>query len=98
MKLTDDARDQQCTNCGSFHGVVSAHSNLGVHGKGVGKKASDVFSSHLCDKCHAWYDGQGGYGKDPTGVFTYVERQQMWDMAFIRTLKRRIEELETVRI
>lgn len=97
-KLLADARDQQCTNCGSFHGVVSAHSNLGVHGKGKGLKAMDIFSAHLCFACHAWYDGHGGYGKDPTKVYEYGERQEMWQRAFERTLKRRIEELETVKI
>lgn len=97
-KLLADARDQQCTNCGGFSGVISAHSNLMVHGKGVGKKACPIFTAHLCHSCHAWYDGQGGYGKDPTDVFTYAERQEMWQRAFERTLKRRIEELRTVKI
>lgn len=97
-KLLADARDQQCTNCGSFHGVVSAHSNLLRHGKGVGKKARDWYSAHLCQYCHDWYDGRVGTGPDPSGRFLYKERQEMWSMAFEKTLDRRIEELETVKI
>lgn len=97
-KLLADARDQQCTNCGGYSGVISAHSNLMVHGKGVGKKACPIFTAHLCQYCHDWYDGRAGYKLDPTQVYEYAERQEMWQRAFERTLKRRIEELETVKI
>ena len=96
-KLLSDARDQQCTNCGSFHGVVSAHSNLGVHGKGMGKKSLDIFTAHLCSRCHDWYDGRAGYQNDPGGAYEYIERQEMWQRAFERTIKRRVEVLGTIK-
>lgn len=98
MKLLADARDQHCTNCGSYHGVVSAHSNLLRHGKGMGLKACPIFTAHLCQRCHDWYDGRGGYGQDPYGLYSYDERQEMWQRAFDRTLMRRIYDLGTVKI
>lgn len=86
-----DARDKPCQNCGGYQGVVSAHSDLGVHGKGVRKKACDLFSAWLCQGCHDWYDGRAGYRMDPTGLYEYSERQAMWQRAFERTAIKRVE-------
>lgn len=56
-KLLDLARDQACTLCGVQDGtVVAAHSNSSVHGKGKSLKAHDVFTAHLCYRCHMELD------------------------------------------
>lgn len=36
--------------------TVAAHSNLAIHGKGLGQKASDVYSVWSCFGCHSWLD------------------------------------------
>ena len=84
--LTDLARDQRCQNCGSFHGVVSAHSNLSSHGKGKSIKAHDAFIAWLCQSCHSWLD-QGSVGRDPSQVYepTRDDKAEMWTRAAFKT-------------
>lgn len=56
-KLLKLARDQQCVMCGAQDGtIVSAHSNLSEHGKGMGIKADDSMIAWLCHQCHASLD------------------------------------------
>lgn len=87
-KLTDSARDQPCQNCGAEDGTtVSAHSNWPEHGKGGSMKASDEFIAHLCHKCHAWLD-QGSVKSDPTGVYSFYQKKEMWRAAHDKTLHR----------
>lgn len=63
-KLTDSARGQECTMripmvcTGDPATTVWAHSNLGIHGKGKGIKATDVMGAYMCFACHAAYDGR----------------------------------------
>jgi hypothetical protein len=80
------ARDQACTNCGSLHGVVAAHSNWSRHGKGKSIKAHDCFHAWLCFSCHGWLDQGGGY--DPTGMFAADEKLEMYQRAADKTLLR----------
>lgn len=56
-KLLDLAKGQRCVMCGADDGtIVSAHSNLGEHGKGWGHKADDSMVAWLCHRCHTEYD------------------------------------------
>ena len=56
-KILAHAKGQACQNCGTKDGsIVAAHSNLGEHGKGVGKKSDDCFIAFLCHECHHNYD------------------------------------------
>ncbi len=80
-KLLETARDQACVNCGSRHGVVACHSNLQEHGKGLGIKASDVFTAHLCRACHAALDGRDRFlTKEEKRDFFY----RMWARTMLR--------------
>jgi len=36
--------------------VVWCHSNASQHGKGLWKKAHDIFGFYGCQECHHWYD------------------------------------------
>ena len=38
--------------------VVWAHSNKGIHGKGLGLKAKDENGAYACYQCHMTYDRQ----------------------------------------
>lgn len=56
-KLLNLARGMPCAHCGSENGVVAAHSNFAIHGKGKNLKAHDCFIAFLCSKkCHPWLD------------------------------------------
>ena len=76
-----------CQNCGTSmpEGCEPAHSNEGAHGKGKGLKAHDCFFAALCHACHAWCDNQGGRGKDPTGVWEWDEKHDMFVRAMHKT-------------
>lgn len=80
------ARDQHCANCGSTHGVVSAHSNWAEHGKGKSRKAHDCFVAWLCWACHTWLD-QVSNCTDPTERFepTREDKYVMWWESHKRT-------------
>lgn len=87
--LLDLAKYVPCQNCGADDGtIVPAHSNLSEHGKGKNLKAHDCFFAALCQRCHGWYDNQGGLGKDPTGVWdsTRADKREMFMRAKDKTL------------
>jgi ribosomal protein S27AE len=76
-KITEAAEGEACTNCGIQDGtVVAAHSNWQEDGKGVGKKAHDLFVAFLCGKCHWWLD----FSKAPK-----EEKREMFHRAMKRT-------------
>lgn len=78
-------RIETCQNCKATcrPGCEPAHSNEPEHGKGTGLKAHDCFFAALCHACHAWYDNQGGNGRDPTGLYepTAEGKRQMFTKA-----------------
>lgn len=81
-------RKLPCQNCGNDDGtIVAAHSNQYEHGKGKGLKAHDCFVAALCHRCHLWLDNQGGFGKDPAGVFdnTRADKITMFNKAMHKT-------------
>ena len=56
--------------------VVPAHSNQAKHGKGMGLKASDLYTVPACHACHYEID----QGKD----MTRDEKFAAWDAAYAR--------------
>lgn len=62
--ITKSAQGENCTmnlmGVCSFNPdtVVWAHSNKGVHGKGLGLKAKDENGAYACYQCHMTYDRQ----------------------------------------
>jgi len=59
-----------CQNCGLEGQTQAAHSNLSVHGKGRGIKASDEFTAALCFACH--HDLDAGH------TLTKEQKQKMF--------------------
>lgn len=76
--LLNACRLLACQHCGSNDGVVAAHSNWAVHGKGKSRKASDVRVASLCAACHAAID-QGS-------KLSRSERQTLWWTAHCKTV------------
>lgn len=88
-KILAHANSQACQNCGTNNGsTVAAHSNLGEHGKGVGKKSDDCFVAYLCGFCHDAYDK-----KFRTLEKELVLSQADFNRAVLKTMKLWIEIL-----
>jgi hypothetical protein len=80
-KLLELCRQLPCQVCGRNNGtVVAAHRN---EGKGMGLKVSDALVCSMCFECHSEMDN----GK----ILTKDERRDMWNRAFISTMKEFIE-------
>ncbi len=78
--LLDSASKHSCQawGCGADDGtIVAAHSNAGVHGKGLGIKAHDWAVCALCSVCHAYVDSSQASQADRTAV---------WWGAFVRSV------------
>ena len=83
-KLLKLLRLLPCMNCGVSDGTVcAAHSNQVAHGKGTGLKAPDSMTAALCHKCHSILDNGKSLSK--------IERREMWNNAYIKTMKALIE-------
>jgi len=59
-----------CQNCGLEGQTQAAHSNLSIHGKGRGIKASDEYTAALCFACH--HDLDAGH------TLTKEQKQKMF--------------------
>ena len=68
-----------CQHCGMAGHTQAAHSNQGIHGKSMARKADDQYTAALCQYCHAEID-QGAH-------LSKQQRQQMWTDAWISTAK-----------
>ena len=80
-KLLELCRQLPCQVCGKNNGtVVAAHRN---EGKGMGLKVSDALVCSMCFECHSEMDNGKSLTKD--------ERRDMWNRAFISTMKEFIE-------
>ena len=66
--------------------VVPAHSNQARHGKGMGLKASDIFTVPACYACHAEID-QGR-------MLSKEQKFAAWDAAYARWEKDREKLLQ----
>ena len=61
--IRESARGESCTVCssrcnGDNGTVIWVHSNFGCHGKGLDRKALDIFGFYACAPCHLEYDTQ----------------------------------------
>lgn len=56
--IRKSAEGESCTwpGCSSTYGVVLAHSNMSIHGKGMKRKADDIYGAYLCGNHHQFYD------------------------------------------
>lgn len=81
--LLRSADGQPCANrrCGAIGTTVAAHINSVAHGKGVGIKAPDYYTAHLCEVCHALVDGR-------LGKLTKEEKRELWMEAYLVTVER----------
>lgn len=91
-QLLDLARDQACVMCGAQDGtIVSAHSNLSEHGKGMGIKADDSMVAWLCNNCHVNLDQGGEMTRKERRDFTLTAicktYQSMWRQQLIEVKK-----------
>lgn len=91
-KLLDLAKGQRCVMCGADDGtVVSAHSNLGEHGKGFAIKADDCMVAWLCYRCHTEYDQGHKMTKEQKRDFilTAIAKtvREMWIKGLIEVAK-----------
>ena len=85
-KLLSAANGQECMVkipdiCnGDTATTVAAHSRLGRHGHGMGRKADDIFTAWACSACHDALDGRTKtiYDRDTLDYF--------WSRGFERTL------------
>lgn len=77
-KLLKAAEGTPCMNYGSVGTTVAAHANEIIYGKGIGIKAHDAATAHLCHICHARLDN----GND----LTKQERFIFWHRAYVKTM------------
>lgn len=77
--LLNAIKTLECQHCGASGPSDPAHSNQGVHGKGKGVKASDVFAAALCRHDHNEID-QGSR-------LTQDERVTLWTNAWRKTVR-----------
>lgn len=79
-KLRRAVADLPCARCGREGATQAAHRN---EGKGMGLKTSDALIAALCVDCHREVD----QGKN----LERWERRELWDRAFIETMRQLIE-------
>lgn len=96
-KLTDSARNQDCTIC--IYGVcnknpeatVWCHSNQTIHGKGMGIKAHDCFGAFGCSSCHAEIDQGRNLTRDEKLNYMDMARDRtllkLWQQGFLKVAK-----------
>ena len=84
-KLLNAARGEACTwpGCGMMNGtVVAAHSNLLKHGKGIGKKADDLFIAFLCYDHHYELDHGKNLTKDQKEKLFLRAMNKTWERLY----------------
>lgn len=85
-KLLEACRQLNCQNCGRWSDTVcAAHRN---EGKGMAVKVSDALIAALCHECHYQLDNGKELSRD--------ERRDMWNRAYINTIKNLIEQEKLV--
>lgn len=85
--LLSMAKGKPCLLC-QEHGValcspgstVAAHSNLGIHGKGMSRKANDEYTAWLGDEHHRWLDqGKGSAAQRERAFMTaHLAQVRAW--------------------
>ena len=93
QRLLRSSKGQPCTlrlpGCdGGGETTVAAHSNKAVHGKGMGRKADDIWSVDACYSCHDILDGRA---RIPVGeVDCYPD--EAFERALVETTRRRLRD------
>jgi hypothetical protein len=67
-----------CQHCGLEGQTQAAHSNMAVHGKGRGIKASDVFAAALCFACHHDLDAGHSLTKEQKQTMFFDALKKTW--------------------
>lgn len=67
-----------CQHCGLEGQTQAAHSNMAIHGKGRGIKASDVFAAALCFACHHDLDAGHSLTKDQKQKMFFDALKSTW--------------------
>jgi hypothetical protein len=67
-----------CQHCGLEGQTQAAHSNMAVHGKGRGIKASDVFAAALCFACHHDLDAGHSLTKEQKQKMFFAALKSTW--------------------
>ena len=67
-----------CQHCGLEGQTQAAHSNMSVHGKGRGIKASDVFAAALCFACHHDLDAGHSLTKEQKQKMFFDALKSTW--------------------
>jgi hypothetical protein len=67
-----------CQHCGLEGQTQAAHSNMAVHGKGRGIKASDVFAAALCFACHHDLDAGHSLTKEQKQKMFFDALKSTW--------------------
>ena len=67
-----------CQHCGLDGQTQAAHSNMAVHGKGRGIKASDVFAAALCFACHHDLDAGHSLTKEQKQKMFFDALKSTW--------------------
>jgi hypothetical protein len=58
--------------------TVACHSNLGIHGKSLGRKADDVYTVWGCSAgCHFWLDVGKARAQDKEAAFMTAHARQV---------------------
>lgn len=87
-KLLEAARGQSCALCGADDGTVVAAHYSGLYsnalGKGMGQKAWDHCTAHLCHRCHTDLDAYAEGNNE--------ERAIRFMVAIFKTQKRLFDE------
>lgn len=84
-KLLRAAKDQACVLCGAVGTTVACHVRSVALGSGTGIKAPDCLSAWMCRSCHDLQDGR-------KGKLLGYERQEMWQLAFAKTVVQWFEQ------
>lgn len=62
--------------------TVFCHSNYGIHGKGRGRKADDLFGFFGCGGCNYWYDDSTASREEKRDAFFYA-----WSKTLMRLIQ-----------
>lgn len=89
-KLTKAAQGQDCT--AQIHPYCNGNSETTVFAhapsedKGMGIKSPNFWGADMCSDCHDCLDGRRSI------AFYAGEKEEIWNRAIFRTIKRRIEQ------
>lgn len=81
------AEGERCTwpGCGKRDGtVVAAHSDMLIHGKGMKRKADDLFIAFLCNDCHYAYGPGRELSREEKRTYFFMAMSATWRRLYER--------------